>query len=79
MAQEFFSPKIEWTETDYSFSDNAEKQAMQARNARAKELKSQGYTVSKRSLRNQLLSFGGIGSGRPHIQIICTCYYLNYN
>ena len=79
MAQEFFSPKIEWTETDYSFSDNAEKQAMQARNARAKELKSQGYTVSKRSLRNQLLSFGSIGSGRPHIQIICTCYYLNYN
>jgi len=78
--QEFFSPQIEWTSDGwYKMADDAEKQAMQRRNARAKELKAQGFEVSKGSHSNQLLSFGGIGSGHPHIEILCNCYNLNYN
>jgi len=42
--QEFFSPQIEWTSDGwYKMADDAEKQAMQRRNARAKELKAQGF------------------------------------
>ena len=79
MTQEHFTPQIEWTKDGwYKMADDAEKQAMQRRNTRAKELKAQGLEVSKGSRRNQLLSFGGIGSGKPHIEVICTCYYLNY-
>lgn len=55
----------------------AQKSALKARNARAKELERAGYKVSKFSLGNQLLRRGGIGSGHPDIEIVVKCYVIN--
>lgn len=55
----------------------AERRAMSARNSRAKELRKQGFTVTMFSMGSQLRSLGGIGSGRPHIEIWTKAYGLN--
>ena len=63
----------------YKFdSAAAHKAAMKARNARAKELRAAGYQVRAFTLGSQLISMGGIGSGRPHIEVVVSAYYLNY-
>ena len=62
-----------WYEWDY---DEAHKQAKAARLAERKRLKEKGYKVKFGTHRNSLMSMGGIGSGRPHIQLVVTVYYL---
>lgn len=88
MAQELFSGVetfFRWTteadgSTWYQFDeDAARKHALRERNRRARELERAGYTVRKFSLGKQLRSKGGIGSGKPHIEFLSTCYGLNYS
>lgn len=55
----------------------ARKAALRERNAEARRLEKAGHRVSKFSLGEQLRSRGGIGSGRPHIEFVCTTYGLN--
>ena len=79
--QQTFNPidyGFEWTEDGwYSFDENARKEALRARNKEAKRLREQGYNVRCFTLSNQLMSKGGIGSGRPHIQLVVSVYGLN--
>lgn len=60
------------TETFYSYKYPTSKEAVKARNDRAKELKSQGYTVSRSSLRNQVVKPSW---GESHLTNV---YYINY-
>ncbi len=70
--------KFEWTEDWYKWDAEAGRTAaLKARNAEAKRLKDKGHTVRKFSLRDQLISRGGIGSGKPHIELHMTCFLLN--
>jgi hypothetical protein len=50
--------------------------AKQARDARAKELTRAGYKVKKSTSRNNLISKGGAGSGRAHLEFVVTAYIL---
>jgi hypothetical protein len=80
--QKIYNPTdytFNWTEDGwYTFDCKAgQKQAMKARNEEAKKLVKDGWKVTKFSLPDQLLSFGGIGSGKNHIEVICNCYGLN--
>jgi len=81
MIQKIFAPikyTFEWTENWYKWDrDEAHKLALKARNKEAKRLKEDGYKIKKFSNRNQLMSLGGIGSGKPHIELLCNCYGLN--
>ena len=62
----------------YEFNaKDAAKAARKARDAKAKELRAAGREVRVFSLPNGLRSKGGIGSGRPHIEVIATSYGLN--
>ena len=63
----------EWYAWDYEAGNKA---AQEARDAEAKKLKAAGWTVKKSSDRNQLISRGGIGSGKPHIELHCNAYIL---
>ena len=81
-TQQVFSPikfGFEFTADGWYAFDrkDATAKARKARDDAARELKSEGYEVRKFSLPNQLVSMGGIGSGRPHIEEIVTCYGLN--
>lgn len=64
-----------WYEFD---AKAAAKQALKARNRLAKEKAAEGFTVSKFALGDQLLSFGGIGTQYPHIEVWTKCYGLNW-
>jgi len=82
MAQESFNPmKIgfkwvgDWYDWDYHA---AHKEALRRRNARAKELKTQGYKVIKTTASNQLVKQGGIGSGHPEIEHFVSVYLVSY-
>jgi len=80
--QTIFNPVdfgFEWT-TDgwYTFdATTAQKAARRARDVEAKRLRAEGRTVYPFSLAGQLISRGGIGSGRPHIEVVVNCYGLN--
>jgi hypothetical protein len=64
-----------WTEDWYEYDGKvAEDAAKKARDDYAAELKRDGYTVKKRSRRNNLISRGGIGSGHPHIELVVPVY-----
>lgn len=82
MAQETFNPinyGFEWTEDWYKWdSKAAHSAALKARNARKKELAKRGVQAKGWSSSGQLMSRGGIGSGHPHIEEICTVYHLDY-
>jgi predicted deacetylase len=56
----------------------AEQAARRARDARARELRRAGHTVRVFALPAQLRSRGGVGSGRPHIEVFASAYGLNY-
>ena len=60
-----------WYEWD---RDAAHKAAMQARNAHAKTLTGRGHKVRKTSMPGNLITRGGIGSGRPEISMFVTVY-----
>ena len=67
-----------WTDDGWYTFDRqaAHKAAIAERRRRAKELKAQGYKVRLSTLSDQLISKGGIGSGRPHIELVVNCYML---
>lgn len=66
-----------WVGDWYEYDSNGGALARKARDQEAKRLKSEGWTVKKFSLGQQLVSKGGIGSGRPHIELFVPCYGLN--
>ncbi len=68
-----------WTEDGWYSWDGkaAHKAALAARNAEARKLRKEGRQVFTFSLPDQLISRGGIGSGRPHIEHFVTVYGLN--
>ncbi len=68
-----------WTDDNWYTFDRkaAQKAALKARNAEAKRLEAQGKRVSKFTLPSQLISRGGIGSGKPHIEEVVNVYGLN--
>lgn len=77
--QRTFSETIRFTPDGwYAHEPDGAKKAMQARNQFAKEQKAKGYKVSKFSLPNQLLTFGGINTNHPEIEIVTTCYGVNW-
>lgn len=78
--QKVFNPvnyTFKWTEDWYEWDrDAAHKAALKARNDEAKKLKAVGRRVGKYSTRDQLISKGGIGSGKPHISLVVNCYVV---
>lgn len=69
---------FEWTEEWYKWgADAGRNAALKARNAEAKRLKDQGHKVRKSSLKDQLISRGGIRSGKPHIELHMTCFLID--
>lgn len=81
MTQLMFNPadyKFEWSEDWYTWNvEEAHKQALKARNKKAKELKAAGKKTRKFTLRDQLITRGGIGSGHPEISLVVNCYGVN--
>ena len=80
--QQHFNPVdygFQWTDDWYEWDrDAGHAAARAARAARAKELKARGIRPRLTSIPNQLVSRGGIGSGRPHVEFVATCYILCY-
>lgn len=69
---------FKWTEDWYDWdSATGKKEAMKARNDYARELKKQGYTVKKWTLKDQLVRRGGIGSGHPDVEFWTNSYYVD--
>jgi hypothetical protein len=67
---------FEWDGDWYKFDGpTANEAAKKARDAFAKKCKDQGIKVKKSTDRNQLMSKGGIGSGRPHIEVVVTVFH----
>lgn len=68
-----------WTENGWYAWDRrkAHKEAMKARNAEARRLRKEGYSVHCFSLPGQLVRKGGIGSGKPDVEAVVNCYGLN--
>ena len=62
-----------WYKWDY---EKAHKQAKAARLAERKRLKKEGWTVKFGTHPNSRMKLGGIGSGRPEIDLVVTVYYL---
>lgn len=81
-TQKIFSPinhGFQWTDDGWYTFDRktAEKAALQERNAYAKAQKALGRDVTKFSLPSQLITRGGIGSGKPQIEVVCAVYGCN--
>lgn len=81
-TQQIFNPidyAFSWTDDGWYTWDSkaAVKHARQARDRAVKQLKADGRTVSKFSLPGQLVRRGGIGSGKPDVEFVVTCYGLN--
>lgn len=69
---------FKWTEEWYQWdADAGRTAALKDRNAEAKRFKGEGHTVRKSSHRDQLISRGGIGSGKPHISLYMTCFLID--
>jgi len=68
-----FNFTADWYEFD---SKAAHKAAMKARNAEAKRLRKLGHKVLCSTNGGQLMSKGGIGSGKPHIELFVSVYHL---
>jgi hypothetical protein len=65
----------DWYEYDGKI---AEKTALRARNELFSQLKAQGRAPRKFRLPMQLRSMGGIGSGRPHIELHTKAYGVEW-
>lgn len=80
--QKAYSPidyTFKWTQDNwYTFDEPVgKKQALADRRKDKKQLEAQGYKTRQFSLKS-LMSKGGIGSGKPHIEVWTTAYYLEY-
>lgn len=78
---ERFSPLdygFSWTNDGwYAFdSKQAHAAAKAARDAAFRQLKAEGKDVRRSTDPKQLVSRGGIGSGRPHIELVINVYCL---
>lgn len=62
-----------WYEFDQT---QAAKDALKARNAEVKRLRKLGHRVTVSSLGKQLISRGGVGSNRPHVEFVVPVYAL---
>lgn len=81
MQQTYCGADYEWKWTDdwYKWDRTAgNRAALKARNADVERLVSYGYTVRKFSLGDQLISRGGIGSDKPHIEVWAKVYGYDY-
>ena len=80
MDQQTFNPidfTFTWTPDWYDWNrTQAHKQALAARNARAKKLRHQGKRVRCQTLKGQRITRGGIGSGHPQIEQVVSVYML---
>ena len=82
-GQETFNPVdfcFTWTADGwYTWSyENGHAEAKRERDLRYKELKARGLNPRRRSQAGCLISRGGIGSGRPHVEFVVTVYRLDY-
>ena len=67
-----------WTSDWYSWDDKAAmKAALQARNAEAKRLRAEGWTVHVSASTGNLMSRGGIGSNHPHVEFFVPVYRIH--
>jgi len=83
MSQQIFNPInyfFNWSNDWYQWnSKKAHEEAKRLRDKEAKRLKEEeGFKVKKFTIKNQLITRGGIGSGKPEISEIVTCYCLDY-
>lgn len=69
-----------WTDDGwYEFDElDAKNRAWKARAEFVKELRKDGFTTILKSSTKQLISRGGIGSGRPHIELLVRVYCIDY-
>lgn len=79
MSQFNFNPAdycFSWTTDGWYEWDRkaAQKAAMTARNVHAKVMAAKGKRVIKSSMPGQLITRGGIGSGKPQIEMFVTVY-----
>jgi hypothetical protein len=83
MNQTIFNPAeycFKWTTDWYTWDrKRAHSEALKARNAEAKKLRASGYHVRTWTLKDQLITRGGIGSGKPEISMVVNCYAVNYS
>lgn len=83
MSQELFNPLdygFRWVGDWYEYDGKiAERAALKARNVRVRELRSRGLTVRCSTLRSQLVTQGGIGSGHPQIELVVPVYCVTYD
>ena len=82
MAQQMFNPVdfggFEWTSDWYRWDAVAgHREAMRARDAKATILRKAGHRVRSSRGAIQVVARGGVGSGRPHIEFVVTCYGLS--
>ena len=63
-----------WYEWDYK---SAHRQALNARNKKAKALENQGYKVSRWYSPCQRVKQGGLGTGKPEIELIVNVYHVD--
>lgn len=80
-SQQTFNPAdyhFTWTDDGWYTWDRtaAHAEALKARNTEAKALKASGRQVRKSSMPGQLITQGGIGTGRPEISMFVTVYML---
>ncbi len=89
MPQKIFNPTdycFEWTNPTAEDSVGwykwnrmkSHRFALRDRNKNVKLLCENGYNPVSFTLRDQLTTRGGIGSGHPEISLVVTCYGLNY-
>lgn len=80
MIQRHFNPvdyQFAWTKDWYEWDRTAaHKAARQARDVEAKKLKAEGKTVKKYTESGQLITRGGIGSGKPELEFVVSVYCL---
>lgn len=67
-----------WTDDWYLFDDDlCHSRAREARDFAFKDLKSQGKNPKRFTMHNQLIKRGGIGTGKPEIEVFVTVYGIN--
>ncbi len=76
--QQHFTQTIQYDATkDWWDVVETEMECRQRRDAYVKKVKAEGHKATKFSLGMQLMSYGGIGTGRSHCQIWVKSYGAN--
>jgi hypothetical protein len=81
MAQQIHSPVdygFKWTADWYDWdAAHGHREAKRYQDAHATILRRAGNQVRKFTLRNQVVSRGGVGSNHPHVTFTVTAYGIN--